>query len=429
MSASFKLKHFLNQHYSQKLPLLVGFSGGADSFALAHMLLSLKVPFELAHLDHSYRTDSAIEAMQLKKWAESHHIPFHHERLEAKYTKNIEDVFRQKRFEFFQKLFTTGKYEALVLAHHQNDAQETTLKRLFEGAFFTELSALKEVSVLENITVWRPLLKTSKQELLNYAGHHKLKWIEDSTNFDGSNLRSKMRIEIIPELEKSFGKNIQTNLTVLAEMSELLKDYLKKQVEKKVSISTSEFGTLVDFSKAAWHPLERLYVLKNLSAPFSRDQLLKIDELLEKSAAHKKISVKDQSAIVDRGRLYILKREPFKILRESKVKLGTQQVGSWEIQMTPSDVKLSFSNSLDNLFQNGSRFDFQVPDGEYFLKDFASQSISENVEDQKLIKIFCVKKVPKLLMPYIPQIVLKKAHDKSTKSESYLNISLICKNH
>ena len=53
------------------LPLLLGFSGGEDSLALAHLLLEMEIPFHMAHYDHSWRKTSSFEAKELENFARS----------------------------------------------------------------------------------------------------------------------------------------------------------------------------------------------------------------------------------------------------------------------------------------------------------------------------------------------------------------------
>ena len=57
---------FLKTHKSDR-PLLIGFSGGPDSLALLHTLLSLKENIAIAHVDHGWREESGEEHFQDKE--------------------------------------------------------------------------------------------------------------------------------------------------------------------------------------------------------------------------------------------------------------------------------------------------------------------------------------------------------------------------
>jgi tRNA(Ile)-lysidine synthase len=127
----FKVHQYLKQRGQFEKPLLVGFSGGPDSLALAQVLLQLGISFHLAHFDHGWREESAKECSELKLWAQERDIPFFTER--AKVPDLTENGAREQRLAFFKKLYSQGTYEALVLAHHRQDLAETTLKRMLEG--------------------------------------------------------------------------------------------------------------------------------------------------------------------------------------------------------------------------------------------------------------------------------------------------------
>ena len=105
---------FLKQSSPFKKKLFLGFSGGEDSLVLAHCLDQMNVDFELAHFDHGWRENSDLEARNLKKWANSRNIPFHTMRSLSPVKSEL--AARTERYQFFEDLFATGKFEALLLA-------------------------------------------------------------------------------------------------------------------------------------------------------------------------------------------------------------------------------------------------------------------------------------------------------------------------
>jgi tRNA(Ile)-lysidine synthase len=59
--------------------------------------------------------------------------------------------------------------------------------------------------------ILRPLLARTKQELIDYANLHNLKWQEDSTNVDTKYLRNYVRINIMPKLAQKNDELIEVN--------------------------------------------------------------------------------------------------------------------------------------------------------------------------------------------------------------------------
>ncbi|MBU3626798.1 tRNA lysidine(34) synthetase TilS [Polynucleobacter sp. JS-Safj-400b-B2] len=118
---------------------------------------------------------------------------------------NIEAKARAGRYEALADLCEEYGIEDLLLAHHQNDQAETVLLQLLRGSGVAGLSGMptsRGVSNKQSLTLWRPLLNQSRQELEAYAKEHKLKWIEDPSNQDTKYRRNAVRKRIIPALEK-----------------------------------------------------------------------------------------------------------------------------------------------------------------------------------------------------------------------------------
>lgn len=433
------VKYFLEGQLQKKGPLLIGFSGGPDSLALTSVLLEMGVPIELAHLDHGYRAESAREALMLKEWAAERKIPFYLKRLSQLPQNNLEDYFRQERYQFFSELFDQKKYQALVLAHHQNDLEETTLKRVLEGAFLTQLSPIRAVSQREKMVVWRPLLTVLKSTLLKYIEENNLRPILDPTNEDQSNLRSRMRMQILPFLEQSLQKNIRSSLHALAENSELLGDYLMEQTRGKILEHSSSFGTLLDFTIAPLHKLEYLYILKmnfhREQLAVSRDSLHKIQRLLDEKVANKKFLAGSKTLYIDRGRLLILKTIEKPSNQEVVLKVGEFELGLWKVVVEKTEQWQNSFSDWKTIFLNKGLIFIQVPEDEYVLR-YSLPGQDKAWQTSKTMSQFLnAKKIPSILLERVP-VIGKEGHvfeflsqnRVSLKSKAYLNIFLSMKN-
>ena len=156
---------------------------------------------------------------------------------------NIEARARTARYEALTELCVYHGIEDLLLAHHQNDQAETVLLQLLRGAGVAGLSSMPESRLLatsteqvSNITLWRPLLRLSRDELEAYAREHKLKWIEDPSNQSSKYRRNAIRKNILPKLEgiqPGATANIARSAELLAQAQQLL-DRLAQQDSKKM---------------------------------------------------------------------------------------------------------------------------------------------------------------------------------------------------
>jgi tRNA(Ile)-lysidine synthase len=156
---------------------------------------------------------------------------------------NIEARARTARYEALTELCVYHGIEDLLLAHHQNDQAETVLLQLMRGAGVAGLSSMPESRILatsteqaSSITLWRPLLRLSRDELEAYAREHKLKWIEDPSNRSSKYRRNAIRKSVLPKLESiqpGATANLARSADVLAQAQQLL-DRLAQQDGKKM---------------------------------------------------------------------------------------------------------------------------------------------------------------------------------------------------
>jgi tRNA(Ile)-lysidine synthase len=156
---------------------------------------------------------------------------------------NIEARARTARYEALTELCVYHGIEDLLLAHHQNDQAETVLLQLMRGAGVAGLSSMPESRVLatsaeqaSSITLLRPLLRLSREELEAYAREHKLKWIEDPSNRSSKYRRNAVRKSILPKLESiqpGASANLARSAELMAQAQQLL-DRLAQQDGKKM---------------------------------------------------------------------------------------------------------------------------------------------------------------------------------------------------
>ncbi len=290
------VKNFLQERGSLDKPLLLGFSGGPDSLALFHLLLEASKFFSfqlhVAHVDHGWRKESHDESKALEKYVVGFGIPFHLKKL-----VNVEgeEHARQERLSFFSTLYKKLGCLALLLGHHSDDQSETVLKRILEGAHFTSLGGILEVSCLQEMSIWRPLLGHRKKEIYAWLKAKRLTPLEDTTNKDPKFLRSRMRTQIFPELTKKFGKEIAGNLCKIGSWAQDLKNYLERRiepysrlVEKKDNEVTVNFNSLYPFE-----PVEMKTFLKKMvegeNIFLSYEALETLYRLIDSGSSKKKI--------------------------------------------------------------------------------------------------------------------------------------------
>lgn len=243
----FMLKKFIDFCAAEKIfdgvrKVLIAVSGGADSLALAELLINSRRRFDLelciAHFEHGLRgQDSIDDAEFVKTFAEERGIKFiggqgNVRKFAAEQKISVETAARILRYEFLSKARRDLNCDAITLAHHADDQAETILFRLLRGATSTGLSAMKfrNFSAEYGLLI-RPLLRFRKTELENFCRKRNLSPRLDSTNFELDATRNKIRLELIPTLEK-FNPALVETLCRLGEVTAEESDFIDAQAEK-----------------------------------------------------------------------------------------------------------------------------------------------------------------------------------------------------
>ena len=184
--------------------VIVGFSGGADSVALLHMLHALGYDCTAAHCNFQLRGEASNEdARFAEKWCADRNITFrtitfNTEQYAREQKISIEMAARNLRYNWFEQLRQELQADAIAVAHHRDDSVETVLLNLSRG---TGISGLRGI-LPRNGRVVRPLLSISRQQVEDYLAEQKMDYRTDHTNLEPIYRRNHLRLTVLPELQK-----------------------------------------------------------------------------------------------------------------------------------------------------------------------------------------------------------------------------------
>lgn len=220
---------------------LLAFSGGADSTALFYTLLEHKIPFDIAIVHYGLRPQADEELASAQALAKKHHLACHILRSE-KIEQNFESAARKIRYDFFEQLIEKHGYSALLTAHHLQDRLEWMLMQLCKGAGSVELLGMREHEERPSYTLLRPLIESSKEEILAYLKQKKIPWFHDETNDDPRYRRNYFRHTIVNDLLKEHSEGIRQSFRYLEEdVDELIKEVQIHEAEElSLFVSTKQ---------------------------------------------------------------------------------------------------------------------------------------------------------------------------------------------
>lgn len=195
---------------NKKDTVCIGLSGGADSVCLFYCLYLLQDEFDFkliaAHINHGIRKEAKKDALFCKNLCKKYNIDFFLKEVDIKTLAKEnhlgeEEMGRAVRYNFFNSLCKNGK---IATAHNKNDNVETIFMRLIRG---TGLNGLGGIPFTNN-NIIRPLLNISRKDIEAFVDFCNLEYVTDATNLKPIYTRNKIRLDILPYIEKNINKNV-----------------------------------------------------------------------------------------------------------------------------------------------------------------------------------------------------------------------------
>lgn len=226
--------------------IIVGVSGGPDSICLLHVLYTLGYDLYVCHINHGLRDSANLDEEYVEKFCKDKNIPFFSKRVNLKEISNnmtIEEAGRKVRYDFFNEILEKENGTKIATAHNSNDNAETIIMNMIRGSGMTGLIGIEPIR--ENII--RPLITISRKEIEEYCRKHDLNPRYDESNDETIYTRNKIRLELIPYIEKNINSNVINNINRMSEIISEEEKYIEGKVEKayKECLVQAESGKII----------------------------------------------------------------------------------------------------------------------------------------------------------------------------------------
>jgi tRNA(Ile)-lysidine synthase len=193
---------------------LVAVSGGPDSVCLLESLVRLrrllKIRVEVFHFDHRLRTESASEAIYVRRLAARHVLPFHLRVAASAPAKgeSVEGWARDQRLFAIAEVMRETGVARIAIGHTMDDQAETVLIGLVTGSGIRGLGGIAPVR-----GTWvNPLIDVTRDEVEAFCRALHLRPRTDPTNADTRFLRNAIRLRGLPALERAVGRPLRDPL-------------------------------------------------------------------------------------------------------------------------------------------------------------------------------------------------------------------------
>lgn len=235
---------------------VVGVSGGPDSTLLVRGLAEISRRRELrwslhvGHLHHGLRgRDADDDASFVARLAEELHVSLTQERADipaavATGGGSTEEVARQRRYEFLERIALQTGSDLVAVAHHADDDAETILHRICRGTGLRGLAGMHAVRPIQpgsRVRLVRPFLSQRRTMIETICKERGFAARTDATNVSGEFTRGRIRTQVMPLLQRDLNPNVVEALLRLAEQARWLGTYLEDAAARTFdSLTVSE---------------------------------------------------------------------------------------------------------------------------------------------------------------------------------------------
>ncbi len=334
---------------SENQSVLLAVSGGADSMALLVMFLAwqqtITLTLGVCHINYGLRgEESDRDAKFVERFCARTQMPFFLHRVDLQATsrcgkgRSFQDVAREIRYETLIQDAKNWGADKIALGHTQDDQAETVLMRMLRGAGTLGLSGMCSI---RSGHIIRPLLHSSRGEILAYLKGKDEGYCEDSSNRKNIYYRNRIRHEVIPVLEQC---NPQLKVTLSRQA-----DILRAETEYLDEKAIEAFELVVDYRQLHQCSLSREKFLR-LPLALQRRVLVKVfQRLTDKATAPRFDTIEEVISSVRRGHSgWSTHRESLRISRDYDV-ISFSQVAVPTLAQSsrlPEHMKFSLSTPI-----------------------------------------------------------------------------------
>jgi len=262
-----KVKQYINQYNLLKdnSKVLLAVSGGPDSVALLDIVFNLRKDYGLkivvGHFNHKIRVKASDEDQEFtKKLAQKYGLEFVTE--DSKEDITSEEQARKARYDFLLQIAKKYQITHIALGHNLDDQAETIIHNFIRGTGLKGLAGISPKSQQNGLTLIRPLLCLMRTEIITHLKENKLDYQTDLTNSKPDYTRNKIRLNIIPELEK-LNPNLKRALAQKTQLYKGLDQYLVTQARDFLKNAKTGKDTL-EFDQKEYLELSQALALEVL---------------------------------------------------------------------------------------------------------------------------------------------------------------------
>lgn len=246
------LPNIIKSNIDPSQPIIISLSGGVDSmvcsFILKHTLQKTNTKLMALHINYDNRPQCDQEVAFLRQWCshlqiplyiraikEIHRAPCMQYELRDLYESYTRDVRYQSYKSLIEPTASTSPPQ-VILGHNEDDCLENIMTNIAHQNKYDNLMGMTFSSEQDGINFIRPLLKTSKENIIQFAKDNNIPFLPNSTPTWSQ--RGQIRNNIVPVLDKWDTRFVPALFELSKKMSGL-HDVLRSSVSQFITRNTS----------------------------------------------------------------------------------------------------------------------------------------------------------------------------------------------
>ena len=341
-----KVKDTIERHHLIRSDehIVLGLSGGPDSVCLFHILLQLRdelgIHIHPVHVNHGLRPVAAdqdqryveelcrscgiscrVIAADCSALARELHLTDEEAGRKLRYDAFYEaalEILSELAGEHAGRLQDLTSHVKIAVAHNADDQAETILFRILRGTGTDGLAGMAYEREERGFSVIRPILDLPREDIEEYCRENDLKPVEDHTNRQSVYARNKIRLQLLPLLEKEYNENIKACLLRMGGIAAADSEYLGACADEAYQQALQERSAdviVLDRAKlAGFHDAIRHRIVLNcfdelgLDSDITAERIAAADRIIAKKQAPKTVEMpRGYRLKVAAGKVYICK--------------------------------------------------------------------------------------------------------------------------
>jgi len=382
--------------------IIIGYSGGPDSTLLTEVLSDYDdLEVVVAYFNHNLRKDSKKEENFVIKEAKKRNLKLLIDGIDVrgycnKFSLSIEEGARKLRLSYLKNVKNKEKADLITLGHNFDDKIENFFIRLLRGSGF----GLSQMSYLDG-DILRPLIGLRKNEIIDYLKENKIAFYTDPTNKSEDYLRNKVRLKVIPLIEKiqegsieSISRSIDNLRDIEVALERLIDSVVINRHSNYAEIKREDFENLSSACK--FLILKKMFSIFNSDLELKRAHIINLPERGVVKLKSSKLEMTSSRVIVAKN----ISEKEKELPLSGKISYGRYNI---ETKVVSPPVKLK---------AKGCEF-FDLDCLELPLKvrrkKIGDRLVTFGAENRKKIKdVFIDNKIPRILRDIQPIIYDKK---------------------